>query len=68
MNIETTDNGIDHIVINNGRINELTLKKINLSKEQIEQILSSEKLNAKDVYLMLIDDGGNVKTFRKREK
>lgn len=68
MNIETTDNGIDHIVISNGRINEHTLKKINLSKEQIEQILSSEKLNAKDVYLMLIDDGGNVKTFRKREK
>ena len=65
MSIETADNGIDHIVITNGRTNEHALKVLGLSDGHIDNILRSRKLKKKDVYLMLIDDGGNIKVFKK---
>ena len=65
MSIQTTDSGIDHIVINNGHTNSHSLKALGLTEAHIENILRSRQLTKKEVYLMLIDDSGKIKTFKK---
>ena len=67
MSINTTDNGIDHVVINNGRINAHALTVLGITDNNIENILNSRKLSKKEVYLMLIDDSGNIKIFEKEK-
>lgn len=67
FNIKVCDNGIDHILISDGSINKHSLKILNLSVEDIENILKKENLKKSNVYLMLIDDNQNVKIFKKEE-
>jgi uncharacterized membrane protein YcaP (DUF421 family) len=67
MGINITDNGIDHVVINNGRINAHALTVLGMTNANIENILNSKKLSKKEVYLMLIDDSGNIKIFNKEK-
>jgi len=67
MELNVADNGIDHIVISNGRINTHALKTLKMDKEQVMNILESRNLREKEIYLLLIDDGGNIKIFKKQE-
>jgi uncharacterized membrane protein YcaP (DUF421 family) len=68
MNITVCDNGIDHIIISDGAINKHSLKLLNMTEEEIMDIIKSKGLDKKDIYLMLIDDAKAVKIFRKDEK
>jgi hypothetical protein len=38
-----------------------------MTNANIENILNSKKLSKKEVYLMLIDDSGNIKIFNKEK-
>ena len=68
MNISVSDNGMEHIVISDGFINKYALKVLNIDKKEINDILTSRRLQRKQVYLMLIDDAKNVKIFKKEKK
>ena len=68
MNIEVSDNGIDHIVISEGFINKHALKTLNIDEEKVEKLLGAKNLTKNQVYLMLIDDSMNVKIFKKEKK
>ena len=68
MNISVCDNGMEHIVISEGFINKYALKVLNINEKEVNEILSSRRLQKKQVYLMLIDDSGNVKIFKKENK
>ena len=65
MNVNIIDNGMEHIVISDGFINKYALKALKMQKEEVYDILSSNRVTKKEVYLMLIDDSGNAKIFRK---
>lgn len=68
MNIKTEDNGLDHIVISDGFVSKYGLRYLNMTKQELDKILSSHGLEPKEIYLMLIDDTGNIKIYKKEKK
>lgn len=68
MNIETVNNGIYHIVIENGLTNPHGLNRAGLDRKKLGDILHSRHIKQKDIYLMMINDGGDVKLVPKEKK
>ena len=63
--LEPPEKGVCHILISDGRIKQGTLKKLHMERDQLDQILKKKKANAADVYLLTMDDRGNVGFIRK---
>ena len=68
LNIEAKESGISHIVVCEGRINKNSLRVLSLSRKDIEEKLSSADVALADVYIMTIDDAGEVQIIRKESK
>lgn len=68
LNIEAKENGISHIVVCEGKINKNSLHVLSLSRKDIEEKLSSAGVPLADVYIMTIDDAGEVQIIRKESK
>ena len=68
LNIEAKESGISHIVVCEGRINKNSLRVLSLSRKDIEEKLSSADVALADVYIMTIDDAGDVQIIRKESK
>ena len=68
MKISVSDNGMEHIIISEGTLNKHSLKLLNITKNEVDEILKTKSINSKQVYLMLMDDSKNVKIFKKEEK
>lgn len=67
LNIKAKENGIFHIIIDNGSVNTHGLSEISLSREQLNHKLRKKGLKAKDVYLMMIRDNGEERIILKSE-
>lgn len=59
-----TESGIYHIIIDNGRIDRHGLAAANKNEAWIDQLLTSENCRAEDIFLLLADDGGDVRVFK----
>lgn len=68
MNIATNDNGLYHIIIENGLTNPHGLNRTNLNKKKLNTLLYSRRLRQRDIYLMMINDSGDVKIITKEKK
>ena len=68
LQIPVEDNGIYHVVIDQGVINRHSLCQMEVGEEQIASILNKHGLKKRDVYLMMMDDAGNVTVIRKEER
>ena len=60
LNISTTEAGISHIVICEGKINKNGLKILSLSKSDVENELKKHNTSLRAVYIMTIDDAKHV--------
>ncbi len=60
--------GIAHPLILDGEIEEETVTKLGLSREQLDGICLAEGADAKDLFLLQIDDAGAVKSIKKNIK
>lgn len=67
LKIEVSDEGLFHIIIDKGIFNAHNIRELNMSKQQVMDILSKKHLSPKDVYLMMIGDAGDVQILRKDE-
>ncbi len=67
MNIKADEQGIFHIIIDNGVLNSHGLLEVGLNKGQIEHKLKKYSLGINDVYLMMISDGGEERLISKKE-
>ena len=65
LNIKATEAGISHIVVCEGRINQNTLKTLSLSKKEVLDEIESRGATLKEVYIMLMDDAGNIQIIKK---
>lgn len=65
LNISTSENGISHIVVCEGKINKNSLRTLSLSKSDIEEELKKQNLALRQIYIMLIDDAKNVQIIKK---
>ena len=67
LKIKTAETGISHIVIDKGVINDHSLGELCMSRTQLQKILKNQNVDRKDVYLMIINDAGDVNLIRKDE-
>lgn len=67
LKIKTSETGICHIVIDKGVINNHSLCELGMNKAQLQKILQKQKVDRKDVYLMIINDAGDVNLVRRHE-
>ena len=67
LKVKAKETGICHIVIDKGVINDHSLCELGLSKSKLEKILRNYAVTKKDIYLMIINDAGDVNIVRRDE-
>ena len=67
LNVKTKEEGIFHIIIDNGTVNAHGLSEVSLTREQLTHKLEKKGLRASDVYLMMIGDTGEERIISKKE-
>ncbi len=67
LNVKVKENGIFHIVIDNGVVNTHGLAEVSLTREQLDAKLAKKGLISKDIYLMMIRDDGEERIISKKE-
>lgn len=60
---DPTENGIMHLIISDGRINQHSLSLAGRDMTWLEGVLASRSLRAEDVFMLLADDGGQVRVL-----
>jgi uncharacterized membrane protein YcaP (DUF421 family) len=68
LGIQSEESGIYHIVIDSGVINRHSLCQMNKGEEEIEKILQKRGLTKKEVYLMMMNDSGDVTVIPREDK
>lgn len=68
LSIKATENGIMHILISNGYINDYNMKKHSISKEWLKRDISKRGCTIKDIFLFMIDDSKNTVCITKEGK
>jgi uncharacterized membrane protein YcaP (DUF421 family) len=64
--VEENKNGLQHMLICDGRLNKTEMKKFGYSERDVEKILLDEKIkDIKDVFYLGVDDGGGVFVIEK---
>lgn len=66
LKLSVNDTGIYHIVIEQGVINQHGLNTVNMKKTDIEDKLKKMNLEIKDIYLMMVNDSGEVEIVRRK--
>lgn len=61
------DSGLFHIIIDKGVLNRHSLQDLQLSEETVARILSERGLHRKDIYLMMMNDRGDVRVISRQE-
>lgn len=65
VNAQPDTNGLPRVLISDGRIIDVQIKKSEMSKKEIEKILKKHKIGRKDVLLLTADDNGNINIIEK---
>ena len=68
LGITVKESGMYHIVIDQGVINHHSLCQMEKGEEEIEKILKKHSLKKSEVYLMMMDDAGEVTLIKKEKK
>jgi uncharacterized membrane protein YcaP (DUF421 family) len=56
-----------HLVISDGVVNPRNLALAGKDEPWLESYLKSHSLHPTEVFMLLVDDGGQVRVFRKEE-
>lgn len=65
LNINTSESGISHIVVCEGRLNKNGMRSVKLDERGIMKKLKKAKTELGEVYIMTVDDAGNEEIIRK---
>ena len=68
LHLKPKETGLFHIVIEEGIINKHGLINAGISEKQLQTTLSKKMLSVKDVYLMMINDAGEIRTVTKENR
>ena len=67
LSINVNDSGLSRILIDKGTINQHSLSELNISRQDLLAKLRARGLAPKDVYLMLMNDSGNITIVQNKE-
>lgn len=62
---EDGGDGIAHFVVSDGRISDEAIRDAEIERRDVEEILKKKRTAVTDVFLMSVDDGGNVNIIMK---
>ena len=65
VNAAPDTKGLPRVLISDGRIIDVQIKKSVMTKEEIEKLLKKHKIGSKDVLLLTADDNGNINIIKK---
>lgn len=68
MEIETTDSGMQTVVISDGELAKSSMQFCGIDKPEIDKILKKENLLLKDVFLMTCDKNKSYQIIKKERK
>ncbi len=68
MGIETTDSGMQTVVISDGELAKSSMQFCGIDKPEIDKILKKENLLLKDVFLMTCDKNKSYQIIKKERK
>ncbi len=68
LHIKTKENGIFHVIVERGVINRHGLDALGLSERWVHDTLAKKGFLMSDIYLMMINDGEDMKIIPKEEK
>ncbi len=68
LDIKTTEQGMMHLIISDGRINTQNLRMAGKDQRWLEAILLTNRKAPDEVFLLLVDDRGRVRIYPKEEK
>lgn len=63
--LKTTERGLMHMVMCDGRVNSRNLALAGKDRRWLEACLLSHQVKQEDVYLLLVDDSGEVNLYRR---
>ena len=63
--LRADDNGIMHILVDNGYVNKYNLHRQNKSFEWLMSKLDEQNIRLCEVFLFMIDDSGNTRCIKK---
>lgn len=61
LGLTPSETGLFHIIIERGRINSHGIKEIGYGKEKLISILKENGYEVKEIYLMMINDAGDIR-------
>ncbi len=67
LKLSDSENGIYHIVIDQGVLNRHALEQLSLSEREVDEILAARKLKKKEVYLFMMDDTHKISLIQKEK-
>ncbi len=68
LHIKTKDSGIFHVIVERGVINRHGLDVLGLDEKWVHDTLTKKGFLMSDIYLMMINDGEDIKIIPKEEK
>ena len=67
LKLTVKDTGLYHIIIDKGVFNKHNLKDLQLDRKKLERTLAARGLPPKKIYLMMMNDEGDMEIIRKDE-
>ena len=67
LGMELKEGGLYHIIIDRGYVNRHAIEEFKPFKKNIEDYILKEKLKLDDIFLMVINDVGEIRVIRKEE-
>ncbi len=68
LSINKSENGIMHIIVDNGYVNDYNLKMHNKTYDWLNRKITEQGCALKDIFLMMVDDSDNICCIRKEYK
>ena len=68
LHLKPKETGLFHVVIEQGVPNKHGLSRLGLTRRSLEKTLARKGLLIKDVYIMMINDAGEVKIIQKEQR
>lgn len=68
LHVKTKENGLFHIVIEQGKINKHGLAQLDLSRADVIATLKKRGLSPSDVYLMTVNDAAETRIIQKEKR
>ena len=68
LHLKPKESGLFHIVIDQGCINKHGLSMSGMSKRSLLSLLSKKGLRTKDIYVLAINDAGEIKIVKKEQQ